>query len=150
MIQQVTPPHLVEHGNTYEISMPEYKQHRQCPVLIKDRYGMRRHFLFRHYYYDTIVILKEGRLPRCKNCGMFCTLVALAGKHMQSAICREGAKQNKRKIMNLKCIRAFRCTFLIQDQPIKMVMNFRYLGQILTPGDNNWVAARWNLKKARQ
>jgi hypothetical protein len=118
MIQQATPPpHLVEHGNTYTISMPEYKQHGLCPVpgydtVIKDRYGMRRHFLFRHYY-DTIIILEESRLPRCDNCGMFCTLVALAGNHLQSPICREGAKRNKRKIMNLKCIRALRHTFMI-------------------------------------
>jgi hypothetical protein len=42
MIQQTTPPHLVKNGNTYTISMPEYKQHGQCPVpgcdtVIKDR-----------------------------------------------------------------------------------------------------------------
>jgi hypothetical protein len=29
---QTTPPHLSEHGNTFEISMPEYKQHG-CPML---------------------------------------------------------------------------------------------------------------------
>jgi hypothetical protein len=49
---QTTPPHLVNHRNTYEISMPEYKQQTGvCPVpgcstVIKDRYGRCRHFLF--------------------------------------------------------------------------------------------------------
>jgi hypothetical protein len=154
MIQQTTPLHLIEHGDTYTISMPEYKQHGQCPIpgcatMIKDRYGMRRHFLFRHYY-DTIIILEEGQLQRCDNCGMFCTLVALAGKHRESAICREGAKRNKRKIMNLKCIRALRRTFTIRDQPIETVTTFRYLGRILTSSDSDWAAARSNLTKSRQ
>jgi hypothetical protein len=73
-------------------------------------------FLVRHYY-DTTIIWEEGQLPRCHNCGMFCTLTALAGKHMDLALCREGAKRNKRKKMNLQCIRAFRRTFQIRDQP---------------------------------
>jgi hypothetical protein len=111
MTQQTTPPYLIEHGNTYTVSMPEYKQTGQCPVpgcetTIKDRHRMRCYFMFRHYY-DTIIILEEGRLPRCDSCGMFCTLSALAGKHLQSALCKEGAKHSKRKRMNLTCIQAF-------------------------------------------
>jgi hypothetical protein len=40
--------------------MPEYKQLSVCPVpgcntTIWARHGMRRHFLFRHYF-DTIII----------------------------------------------------------------------------------------------
>jgi hypothetical protein len=154
--QHTTPPHLAEHaGNhTYEVSMPEYKQYGQCPVpgceaIIRDRHGMRRHFLFWHYY-DTIIILEEGQLPRCDNCGMFCTLSALAGKHKELALCKEGARQNKQKVTYLRCIRAFRCTFQIQDQPIKTVTTFRYLGRILTSWDNDWEAARQNLYKAKQ
>jgi hypothetical protein len=105
---QATPLHLINHGNTYQISMPEYKQIGQCPVpecntIIRDRYGIRRHFLFCHYY-DTIIIQEEGLLPRCGKCGMFCTLTALAGKHLESAICKEGVKRNRRKIQNLQCI----------------------------------------------
>jgi hypothetical protein len=30
--QQTMPPYLIEHGNTYTVSMPEYKQTGQCPV----------------------------------------------------------------------------------------------------------------------
>jgi hypothetical protein len=81
---------------------------------------------------------------------MFCTLTALAGKHMDSALCREGAKCNKRKKMNLQCIRAFRRTFQIRDQPIETVTTFKYLGRILTSRDNDWEAAYRNLKKAKQ
>jgi hypothetical protein len=102
----LTPPHLTGIGNTYEISMPDYCQPSQYPVLgcktiINHRYGMRRHFLFLYYYYK-IIITEEGELPRCencgmfctitaKNCGMFCTITALAGKHRDSVICRNGA-----------------------------------------------------------
>jgi hypothetical protein len=47
----LTPPHLTGIGNTYEISMPDYRQPSQCPVLgcetiINHRYGMRRHSFF--------------------------------------------------------------------------------------------------------
>jgi hypothetical protein len=111
---------------------------------------MRRHFLFRHYC-DTIIIREGGHLPRCEQCGMFCTPIALAGKHLQSAICREGTRRNRRKIQNLKCIRAFRRTFQIMDQPIKRtVTTFCYLGRIITSQDNDWAAARKNLQKAKQ
>jgi hypothetical protein len=81
---------------------------------------------------------------------MFCTLSALAGKHMESALCREGARRNRRKIMNLRCIRAFRRTFQIWDQPIETVTTFRYLGRIITSRDNDWEAARRNLHKAKE
>jgi hypothetical protein len=108
--QLTTPPHLTGIGNTYEISMPEYCQPGQCPVpgceaVMTDRYGMHHHFLFQHYY-DTIIITEEDQLPRCKKCRMFCTLIALAGKHQQSAVCRDGAKRNWRKIRNLQYIQA--------------------------------------------
>jgi hypothetical protein len=69
IIQQMTPLHLSDNGNTYEISMPEYKQTGQCPVpecntIIKDWHGIQWHVLFWHYY-DTIIIQEEGQLPRC-------------------------------------------------------------------------------------
>jgi hypothetical protein len=133
--------------------MPEYKQTGKCTVpecntIIKDWYGMHRHFLFRHYY-DTIIIRKEGILSRCEQCGMFCTIVALTGKHLQRMICREGAKWNKRK-MNLQCIRAFRCTFHTIEQPIGTVTSFSYLGRINTSQDSDRAVARRNLQKARQ
>jgi hypothetical protein len=81
---------------------------------------------------------------------MFCTLTALAGTHPQLALCRDRAKQNKRKKLNLKCIRAFQHTCQIQEQPIETVADFHYLRRILTSHDNDWAAARWNLKKAKQ
>jgi hypothetical protein len=122
-------------------------QSQDVTPLSKDRHGMRRHFLFRHYH-DTIIILQEGQLPRCDKCGMFCTVTALAGKHLDSALCRKGARRNKRKIRELQCIRALRHQFHIRDQPLETVTNFRYLGQISMTRDNDWAAARLNLQKA--
>jgi hypothetical protein len=91
-IPQETPTHLAPiNGDTYEISMPIYNQVEQCPVpscgaIIKSRHGMRRHFMYRHYY-DTIIITEEGPLPRCELCGMFCTQLSLTGSHQESQIC---------------------------------------------------------------
>jgi hypothetical protein len=82
---------------------------------------------------------------------MFCTFAALAGKHQESAICHEGTmRRNQRKICNLQCLRAFRQTFQIRDQPIETVTSFRYLGCILTSIDSDWTTARENLQKAQR
>jgi hypothetical protein len=113
----------------------------------QNRYGMRRHFLFRHYL-DTIVILEERQLPHYDKCGMFCTLTALAGKHFESAICGEGTQTNKQKMRELQCIRALHHTFHILDQePLETVTNFWYLGRIWTLRDNDWAATWSNLQK---
>jgi hypothetical protein len=153
--QQNTPPHLAMlPGNTYEVSMPTYKDPTPCPVpgcgvTIQNRYKMREHFLYCHYY-DTIIISEEGLLPRCDKCGLFCSEAALATTHRDSAACRRNEKRNRKKKLNLQCIRAHRQTFQVQDQPIKAVTNFRYLGRIITSNDNDWLAAHRNLHKARQ
>jgi hypothetical protein len=75
------PPYLSADGDTYTVSMPNYHDPTLCPVpncntIIRDRYGMRRHFVHRHFQ-DTIIIMEEGQLIRCPDCGMFCTLMAL-------------------------------------------------------------------------
>jgi hypothetical protein len=70
--------------------------------------------------------------------------------HTHTQVCRDGAKRNRRKTRNLQCIRAFRRTFQIRDQPIETITNFRYLGRPLTSNDSNWAAARYNLTRARQ
>jgi hypothetical protein len=101
------PPYLIEHGNTYTVSMPEYKQTGQCPVpgcetTIKDKHRMRRHFMFRHYY-DMIIILEEGQLPRCHSCGMFCTPFSTCRKTF--AICtmqrRSETQQTQKNELNM-------------------------------------------------
>jgi hypothetical protein len=151
--QQQTPPYLSADGETYTVSMPSYHDPTPCPVpgcntIIRDRYGMRRHFVHRHFQ-DTIIILEEGQLARCTDCGMFCTLLALTTTHRESKICKKGAKRNKQKQRDLQCIRAFRQTFTIQNQPIETVTNFTYLGRIITSRDEDWIAAHSNLQKAR-
>jgi hypothetical protein len=49
----------------------------------------------------------------------------------------------------LQCIQASWQIFTIQNQPIETVPNFCYLGRILTSRDDDWMAARTNLHKAR-
>jgi hypothetical protein len=152
--QQDTPPHLsTADGNTYMISMPHFNDTAQCPApgcgtIIKNRIGMRRHFLYRHFQ-DTIIIMEEGRLSRCTLCGMFCTKLQLAGGHTKTVLCKQGTKRNKQKMRDLQCIRAFQRTFTIQNQPIETLTSFQYLGRIITSMDSDWEAARFNLNKAR-
>jgi hypothetical protein len=108
---------------------------------------MHRHFFYRHFH-DTIIISEEGVLPRCQRCRMFCTVTALAGKHIGSKNCWDGERMNQRRFQELQCIRALRQTFHIRDQPLETVANFPYLGRILSIRDNDWAAARSNLQKS--
>jgi hypothetical protein len=64
--------------------------------------------------------------------------------------CSAPFHHSQENICNLHCIRAFQRIFHIQDQPIETVTKFKYLGRILTSRDNDWEAARCNLKKAKQ
>jgi hypothetical protein len=48
----------------------------KCSIRIKDRFGMRLHFIHRHLN-DKIIIEEEGELPRCPSYGMF-------GRHSQA------------------------------------------------------------------
>lgn len=153
--QQPTPPNLATASSeTYTVSIPHYNNVTECPVpsckaIVRSRFNMRQHFIHRHFH-DKIIIMEEGSLERCHLCGMFCTPLLLAGRHQESTVCKKGAKQNQQKQLDLQCIRAFRRTFQIQDQLIKTVQNFRYLGRIITSNDNDWIAAHSNLRKARQ
>jgi hypothetical protein len=51
-----------------------------CPGQATSWPNLRQHFTHRHPR-DVIVILEEGRLPKCKLCGMHVLMGALAGGH---------------------------------------------------------------------
>jgi hypothetical protein len=83
----------------YRVSFPKILTRVTCPVAgcsgnASSWTNLRRHFTYRHPR-DIIVILEEGRLPRCELCGMHVPLAALAGGHRNSAFCQKGVARNR-------------------------------------------------------
>lgn len=135
--------------------MPHRDDRAHCPVpncdaTVTNRFGMRRHFQYRHIK-DTIIILEEGQWPCCESCGMFVNPLQINnGSHQRSKIRREGTRRWSHDEQNLACIRASRQTFSIQGHLIEMVQDFRYLGHPLSANDDDWTALTWNILKAKR
>jgi hypothetical protein len=79
----------------YFVSMPQRRMPMSCPVegcpaCVSDRFGLRRHFMFRHPA-CTLAILDEGLvpLPRCPSCRMHLPLASVR-THASMALCRQG------------------------------------------------------------
>jgi hypothetical protein len=118
-----------------------------CPYTTELRQRMRVHFRNMHID-DTIIIAEEGPLPRCTNCGLFQLLVGK--KHQETATCIKYSKIKKDRELDLvNKITASNTIFMINNQPIENVTEFKYLGRYITNNDNDWKAVTWNIKRAR-
>jgi len=116
-----------------------------CPGRATDRFSLRRHFMHRHIL-DMIVIIEEGILPRCEQCGMF---INPTPSHTRSQLCRAGVARYKARQDELQQRAARQVVFTINGNPIENVHSFRYLGRMVCDDDNDWLAVSTNLKKAR-
>ena len=74
--------------------------YNRCPVAQcsgggRDKFGVYRHFCFRHPQ-ATIIIDEDGELPRCERCGMFTKDLE---KHRKTSTCKKGMerRQNEKK-----------------------------------------------------
>jgi hypothetical protein len=133
---------------TYTMSMEDRDSTGECPKCqenIKDRYGMRRHFMHRHLN-DKIIIEEEGELPRCPNCGMF----GNHGRaHQGTKTCKTGKIRKDLRDMKREQTRARTTRFKIGNEELETVKEFKYLGRITSDDDDDLPAVRDNLKKAR-
>ena len=112
---------------------------------------MRMHFCRRHFRY-IVIILEEGNLPhpRCSQCDMMVPWRALNGKHHDTAMCRSGEEQKRWWVAETELGESTERAFETYGNPIEAVHSFKYLGQIMTAGDDNWPAVAGNLVKARK
>ena len=101
---------------------------------------------------DIIIILGEGHLPhpRCTNCDMFVPWRALNGRHKSTEMCRSGADSKRRRLAEAEVRDSTEMAFEVFGQQIQSVPRFKYLGRVLTEGDDNWPAVAGNLAKARK
>ena len=115
-----------------------------CGANIARRYGMRRHFMFRHPM-AAVHFPDEGPLVTCQVCGME---VPEKG-HKGTQMC-ERARQRAVKRRQVQGNReAAEVVFEINGQPIETVRQFKYLGRVLSNDDDDWPAVRANIQKAR-
>ena len=99
---------------------------------------MRVHFLHRHVL-DTVVILEEGNLPLpwCTRCDMMVPRRALNGRHPSTAQCARGAERKRRRLAGAELRESSDRAFEEYGEPLENVTVFRYLGQVLTAGDDD-------------
>jgi hypothetical protein len=136
----------------YVISMPQRRMPVTCPIegcpaRASDRFGLRRHFMFRHHA-CTLTILEEGLLPKCPHCHMHIPLASVS-THYLTALCRQGTALRQKEIQLAACCSARRVVFSVHDTPLEQVSSFDYLGRPLSLFGDDWHALNKNLGKAR-
>ena len=112
---------------------------------------MRVHFLHRNFL-DTVVILEEGNLPhpQCPRCNILDPWRTLNGRHLATAQCTRGAERKRRRLGEEELRESFERAFQAYGAPLENVTEFKYLGRVITPGDDDWPAVAGNLQKARK
>ena len=106
---------------------------------------MHRHVL------DTVVILEEGNLPhpRCPQRDMLVPWRTLNGRHLVIAQCARGAEQNGRRLVEAELREITERAFEAYGEPFENVTEFKYLGWVMTAGDDEWPAVVGKLQRER-
>ena len=109
------------------------------------------HFWRRHVR-DTVIILEEGNLPhpQCENCDILVPWRALNGRHKNTAMCKSGVEQKRRRLAEAEIRESTEMAFEAYMEQLESVPRFTYLGRVMTAGDKYWPAVAGNLKKARR
>ena len=136
------------------MSFPEKGGPRRCPVegcpwKMATRTAMQVYFVHRHVL-NTVVMLEEGKFhhPRCAKCYMQVPRRALNGSHPGTAQCAKGAKRKRQRLTEKNMRENSEWAFEAYGAPIGSVLEFKYLGRILTATDDDWPAVIGNLRTA--
>ena len=74
----------------------------------------------------------------------------LNGRHSATAQCAMGADRKRRRLVEADLREISERAFEAYGEPLENVTAFRYLGWVLTAGDDDWLAVVGNLWKARK
>ena len=98
-----------------------------------------------------MVILEEGNLPRpwCTRCDMLVPRKALNGRQPDTAQYARVGERNRRRLPEEELRESLELAFEAYREPLENVTAFRYLGRVLTAGDDDWLAVVGNFGKAR-
>ena len=75
---------------------------------------------------------------------------ALNGRHNNTEMCRSGAEKRRRRLAEAEVRDSAEMAFEVYGEQLHTVPRFKYLGRILTDGDDDWTAVAGNLVKARK
>ena len=100
---------------------------------------------------DTVVILEEGNppQPRCPQCNMLVPWHTLNGRHPATAQCARGAERKRRRLAEEEFRESMERAFEDYGAPLENVAAFRYMGQVMTAGYDDWPTVIGNLQSAR-
>ena len=75
---------------------------------------------------------------------------ALNGCHKSTEMCRGGAEKKRRRLAEAEVRDSAEMAFEVYGEQLQTVSRFKYLGRILTEGDDDWPEVAGNLEKARK
>ena len=81
---------------------------------------------------------------------MFVPWRALNGRHKSTEMCRSEAVSKRRRLAEAEVRDSTEMDFEVYGQQIQSVPRFKYLGRVLTEGDDNWPAVAGNLAMAQK
>ena len=136
---------------TYRMALPTKGGPWRCPVegcpgRAGTRTAMCMHF-FNWNVRDIVIILEEGNLPhpRCPRCDMLVAWRALNGRHHANTQWAKGAERKRRRMAKAELRDSTERAFEAYLKPLEMMSAFKYLGRVMTAGDDDWPAVAGNL-----
>ena len=78
--------------------------------------------------------------PRCSQCDMLIPWQSLNGRHESTAMYRSGAERKRRRLAETEIRESTEMAFEVYGKQLKTVPSFKYLGRIMTAGDDDWLA----------
>ena len=73
----------------------------------------------------------------------------LNGRHLGTLQCKKGAERKRRRLAETETQENTERAFQAYGKPMEAVLEFHYLGRLLTPTDDDWRAVAGNISKAR-
>ena len=101
---------------------------------------------------DTVVTIKEEiqLLPYCPKCDTFFTWRALNSRHHATVMCARGEERIPKRRKEEEARRSTAVEFQAYGIPLEAVLEFKYLGRVLTDSDEKCPFVVVNLRKARR
>ena len=143
--QAITP---IEVPALYNVSVPQHHQQdicypvNGCQFYVRANQGTKR---TRHPE-NSIVIQEEGRLPQCSLCG-FCGWMVNSEEHRATQVCARQTATRRNYFQAKHQQEACAAEFTVARETIEQVLEFRYLGRILTNEDDDNRAVAWQLTR---
>ena len=75
---------------------------------------------------------------------------ALNKRHLATTQFVKGAERKRRQLAEEDLHKSLERAFQDYGEPLETVILFKYIGRVLTAGDNNWPAVASNLRKNRK